>query len=322
MTGVACKSAFASRRGLATARSLAMATASRSTIDPLAVASWSDGGEADSKSSRYLARRLAAAGADYKGVALTTFLLAASVAFMLWLAAGVVVEHWLVPGGLPTWGRWTWFAVGLAALLVAVVRWIVPLLRYRVNLVYAARVIERDHPDLHNDLVNAVLVQAQGGAAAPLVVKSLRRRAAKRLSGVPAEGVIDRTPALRLAYALAALVAAACIYELAAPKSLASTTARLVAPWLSMAAPARVHIAAPVLSWRLPSDSVSAAATDRVLPVSGAGARGALRLPRLHPAAGRDRGLAGGRARRRGDEGDRHRREQPAAGGRLDRPGL
>ena len=246
-----------------------MATVSRSTSDPLAVASWSDGGEGDSKSSRYLAQRLAAAGADYKGVALTTFVLAAAVAFMLWLAAGVVVEHWLVPGGLPAWARWTWFAVGLASLLAAFVRWIVPLLRYRVNLVYAARVIERDHPELHNDLVNAVLVQAQGGAAAPLVVKSLRRRAAKRLSGVPAEGVIDRTPALRLAYALAVLVAAACIYELAAPKSLASTTARLVAPWLSMAAPSRVHVAAPVLSWRLPGDSASAAAGDRVLPVSG-----------------------------------------------------
>ncbi|RLS75994.1 MAG: hypothetical protein DWI03_10365, partial [Planctomycetota bacterium] len=246
-----------------------MATVSRSTSDPLAVASWSDGGEGDSKSSRYLAQRLAAAGADYKGVALTTFLLAAAVAFMLWLATGVVVEHWLVPGGLATWARWTWFALGLACLLAALVRWIVPLLRYRVNLVYAARVIERDHPELHNDLVNAVLVQAQGGAAAPLVIKSLRRRAAKRLSGVPAEGVIDRTPALRLAYALAALVAAACIYELAAPKSLASTTARLVAPWLSMAAPSRVHVTPPTLSWRLPGDPASVAAADRALPVSG-----------------------------------------------------
>ena len=249
-----------------------MATASRSTTDPLAVASWSDGGAEASKSSRYLARRLAAAGADYKGVALTTFLLAAAVAVMIWLACGVVVEHWLVPGGLPAWARWAWFAAGLAGLLAALARWIVPLVRYRVNLVYAARIIEQDHPELHNDLVNAVLVQARPDATAPRVARSIERRAAKRLAELPAEGVIDRTAAVRLAYALAGLVALACLYELTAPKSLVMTAARLVAPWLTVAAPARVRIAPPRLSWRMPGeDPPAAGAVDatRGVPVSG-----------------------------------------------------
>ena len=76
-----------------------MATASHSTAEPLAVGGWSDDGEADSKSERYLARRLAAATADYKGVALTTFLLGAGVAALVWVACGVVLEHWLVAGG-------------------------------------------------------------------------------------------------------------------------------------------------------------------------------------------------------------------------------
>ncbi|NDC54126.1 MAG: hypothetical protein EBZ74_07475, partial [Planctomycetia bacterium] len=39
----------------------------------LAVAAWRPGPDAESKSDRYLARRLAAATADFKGVALTTF---------------------------------------------------------------------------------------------------------------------------------------------------------------------------------------------------------------------------------------------------------
>ena len=52
-----------------------MATASSS--DTLAVADWDHGSE--TKSDRYLAARLAAAGADFKGVAVATFVLAATV---------------------------------------------------------------------------------------------------------------------------------------------------------------------------------------------------------------------------------------------------
>jgi hypothetical protein len=228
-----------------------MATATSAATgreDPLAVAVWRDDGTPDSKSERYIARRLAAATADFKGVALTTFVLGVGVATMVWLAAGVATEHWLVPGGLPRWARWAWLTAGLAALVAAAVRWIVPLIRYRVNLVYAARAIERDNPELHNDLVNAVLVQARPDATAPRVARSIERRAAKRLAELPAEGVIDRTAAVRLAYALAGLVALAGLYELTAPKSLVMTAARLVAPWLTVAAPARVRIAPPRLS--------------------------------------------------------------------------
>ena len=229
-----------------------MATASRTASDPLAVPAWVAEGEAESKSERYLAKRLAAAGADFKGVALTTFLLAAGVGAMLWLACGVIVEHWLIPGGLPAWVRWAWLAAGLVVLAAAVVRWVVPLMRYKVNLVYAARMLEQEHPELHNDVVNAVLAQAHADETTPLVVKSLRRRAARELTRVSGDGAVDRGPALKLAYALAGLIAAACIYELLAPKSLVVSATRLVAPWLGMAAPSRVRIAPPTLSWTVP----------------------------------------------------------------------
>jgi hypothetical protein len=236
-----------------------MATAPGST-EPLAVASWeaADPAGEPSKSDRYLARRLAAAGADVKGVAVATFLLAAGLGVVAWLASGVVVEHWLVPGGLPAAARWAWLATGVAGLALAAARWLLPLVRYRVNLVYAARAIEQEHPDLHNDLVNAVLVKSQRDKQPPLVVRSLERRAAKRLSTVTAEGVIDRTPAFRLAVALAALVAAACLYEIFAPKSLLVSAARLLAPWSTLAAPSRVTIDPPRLAWRLPAATAGA----------------------------------------------------------------
>jgi hypothetical protein len=236
-----------------------MATASHSTAEPLAVGGWSDDGEADSKSERYLARRLAAATADYKGVALTTFLLGAGVAALVWVACGVVLEHWLVAGGLPRWARWIWLLTGLAAIVAAGIRWIVPLVRYRVNLVYAARVIEREHPELHNDLVNTVLVKAHPEGNAASVVRSLEQRTAKRLSAMPAEAVIDRSLAVRLAYALALLVGLACVYSLAAPKSMLATAARLLAPWARVAAPTRVRLEPPLLRWRMPGEAPAVA---------------------------------------------------------------
>jgi len=239
-----------------------MATASHPTSEPLAVGVWGDDGETESKSERYLARRLAAASADYKGVALTTFLLGAGVTTLLWIASGILLEHWIVPGGLPRWARWLWLLTGLAAIVAAGVRWILPLMRYRVNLVYAARVIEKEHPELHNELVNTVLVKAHPEGNAATVVRSLERRAAKRLSSVSAESVIDRSLAVRLAYALAVLVGLACVYALVAPKSMLVTTARLLAPWARLAAPTRVRFEPPRLHWRMPGEDAAPGGAD------------------------------------------------------------
>jgi hypothetical protein len=224
------------------------------TNHDLAVTGWQSDGEAESKSDRYLARRLAAASADFKGVAVTTFVLAAAVCGGAWLALGVIVEHWLVPGGLSPGLRWAWLGVAALALVAAAIRWLVPLVRYRVNLVYAARAIEREHPELHNDLVNTVLVKAHPEANPAKVVRSLERRTAKQLADVPVEAVIDRTVPLRLAYVLAALVGLAGLYELAAPKSLLVSAARLLAPWVGWAAPSRVRIEPPRLAWRMPAE--------------------------------------------------------------------
>jgi len=234
-----------------------MATAPSSS-EGLAVATWGDGTpDQASKSDRYLARRLAEASADFKSVAFTTFLLGASVAAIGWLACGVLLEHWIVPGGLPAWARWVWLGTGAAALVAGIVRWLVPLIRYRVNLVYAARALEAEHPELHNDLVNTVLVKARGGAPGDAVLRSLERRAARRLSKVPNDGTVDRTVAVRLAVALMLLVAAACLYEVAAPKSLLQSAARLLAPWSAITAPARVRIEPPRLAWRQPGDGAA-----------------------------------------------------------------
>ncbi|NBV44882.1 MAG: hypothetical protein EBR86_04405 [Planctomycetia bacterium] len=248
--------------------------ASREGVESLAVGEWVAGDDEATHSDRYLAGRLAAATADYKGVALTTFLLGAGVAAMGWLAIGVIAEHWLVAGGLPRWLRWTWLASGLVALVAAAIRWLLPLVRYKVNLVYAARQIEREHPELHNDLVNTVLVRARPEGSPAVVVTSLKRRTARRLADLAGPVTMDRTLAVRLAYALLAAVAAACLYEVVAPKSLLVSAARMVAPWIGWAAPSRVRIDGPRLSWRVPdernaADGAAGADPRRRVPIDG-----------------------------------------------------
>lgn len=244
-----------------------MATVSDRTRDPLAVPPWSREAKEGSKSDQYLAKRFAAASADIRAMALTTVVLALAVAAVGWFLLGVLVEHWGVRRGLPDWARWCWFLVGSLVGLAAAVKWLLPLVRYRVNLVFAARELERGHPDLHNDLVNAVLVKERSGEAAEAVVKSLRRRAARRLSSVADEGIVDRTPAVRLAWILSALVCFVILYAVMAPKSVFTTGARLALPWAGMTPPSRVQIERPQLTWRTPGEDAGASATERTITI-------------------------------------------------------
>ncbi len=244
-----------------------MATVSDRTRDPLAVPPWTMEAKEGSKSEQYLAKRFAAASADLKSMALATFFLSFAVTAVTWLFVGVLVEHWLVPGGLPDFVRWGWFGVGLAAAVWACGKWLAPLVRYRVNLVFAARELERGHPDLHNDLVNAVLVKEHSGDASEAVVKSLRRRAARRLSSVNEEGIVDRTPAVRLAWILTVLVCGMIVYAVLAPKSLVMSAARLAAPWQGLVPPSRVQIERPRLAWRMPGEDGGMAMDDRSLVI-------------------------------------------------------
>jgi len=264
----------------------------------LTVREWLPGGDEASNSDRYLADRLAAATADYKGVALTTFLLGAGLGALLWLGVGILAEHWLVAGGLPRWLRWGWLALGVVALAAAAVRWLVPLVRCRVNLVYAAREIEREHPELHNDLVNTVLVKAKPEGSPAVVVTSLKRRTARRLADVAGNTTMDRSTAVRLAYALLLAVAAACLYEVLAPKSMLVSAARLVAPWIPWAAPSRVRVDGPRLAWRVPDEAAGdgrvGAVGDERRRLSIEGGRGVMVRGRQLEVSAAIRGLRAG----------------------------
>ncbi|NBP88568.1 MAG: hypothetical protein EBU59_08700, partial [Planctomycetia bacterium] len=236
-----------------------MATIEKQPETALTIAEWRDAGR--SKASRYLADRLTETRSDYRSVAVATFVLGVAVAGACWLAFGIMLEHWLLVGGMPVWLRWAWLALGIAGLLAASLHWLVPLFRYRVNLLYAARSIEREFPELHNDLVNAVLVRpGESDPHGALITRSLEQRAARQLTSVPADGVFDKHHLVRLAFVLAVLVVLGTFYALLSPKNPFVTAARLLAPWSGWAAPSRVTVQSVTCYWAsVPTADQSAA---------------------------------------------------------------
>ena len=243
-----------------------MATVEQQPSPALAVSDWPDAER--SKASRYLAQRLAETRADFKSVAVAGFVLSLAVAGLAWLGLGILFEHWWLAGGMPVWLRWTWLLAGLAGAAAATVRWLLPLLRYRVNLVYAARTIEQEFPELHNDLVNAVLVRPQGNdPRADFIARSLDHRAARQLTSVPVDGVIDKQHLVRLAAVLAMLVIGASLYALFSPKNPFVSAARLLAPWSSWSPPSRVTISAVECFWTTAAEDVRQA--EMAQPLAG-----------------------------------------------------
>ncbi|HYO24745.1 MAG TPA: hypothetical protein VEQ85_07330 [Lacipirellulaceae bacterium] len=157
------------------------------------------------------------------------------------LVAGVI-DHWIVPGGLGTAGRFTLFGLLLAGLAWYAWRRFVPLLR-AISPVYAAHTIEQAAPSLKHSLLNALMFRTHRQQMSAKVLHALEQQAATRLSAAPVDGAIDRASLLRLGYALLAIIAACALYSVLSPKNLAVSAGRVFAPWSDLAAPSRVHIA-------------------------------------------------------------------------------
>jgi hypothetical protein len=171
--------------------------------------------------------------------ALTALVTMAAGALAFVLVAGAV-EHWVVPRGFDQPQRVGLLAVAMVAAVVYAARRLAPPLLRRVNPLYAARELERDAPHLKNTLVNTL--ELRGDAATHVAVRAtVERQAADGLAAAP-DATIDRTPLLRAATALAAVVLLAGLYSIVSPKNLWTTALRLAMPWAPIAAPSRVAI--------------------------------------------------------------------------------
>ena len=153
-----------------------------------------------------------------------------TVAVIAYLFAFVVFDQWIIEGGFGYAAR-----VVLLGLLLSYVtgmlvwRVLFPLLR-QVNPLYAARVIERSDPQLKSNLVNFVDVKLSNAESAPMVLKSMQKRAAVELSHIDVEEAVDHRPLLRVAYALLAVVIVAAAYIVWSPKGTLASVMRALLP--------------------------------------------------------------------------------------------
>lgn len=175
-------------------------------------------------------------------VDLTQAMLVMAIGLVALLLTATVLEHWILPGGLGTLGRSALFLAIVGCGGFYLVRRVWPLIAQPINPAYAAQAIERENPTLKNSLLNFLLFRREKKTMPPAVFDALEEQAARRLSQTSVEDSVDRTALIKLGYVLLAIVAAATLYAMIAPKSSFATAARVLMPWANIAPPSRVVI--------------------------------------------------------------------------------
>jgi len=161
---------------------------------------------------------------------------------ILYLFLFILADHWLVTGGLGPWFRIACWSVGTGALGYWVTTRLVRPLNSRVNVLFAARQIERTQPGLKSSLLTLTDLKQSGRASAGHILGSLEKRAAVGLSKADVEEAVDRSTLMTYSYALLFLLATFCGYALFSPKSILQSAWRAFAPFTSTGVATRTRI--------------------------------------------------------------------------------
>lgn len=189
---------------------------------------------------QYIDTQLGRTRRRVKWVDLWTALTTLAVGFVAYLLVAAVVDHWIVPGGLGSVGRWLLLICLLGGIVVHLVMGMLPLVVRRVNPVYAAAAIEQGGR-MKNTLINFLLLRRQPEGVSDGILDAIKEQAAVRLSNVPEDAPVDRTALIRWCYVLAAILVTAVGYAFVSPKDSFRSIRRVMTPWAELAAPTRVR---------------------------------------------------------------------------------
>jgi hypothetical protein len=190
----------------------------------------------------FIEQRLRQTRRQVKGVDLAAGLVLLAVGTLAYLLAAVVIDHWVISGGLGFWGRLLLLLGLLAGAGYYFGRYILMSVIRRINPIFAAHTIEQSRPSLKNSLINFLLLRGHRREVPQPVYQAIEHRAAADLSQIEIEAAVDRTHVIRLGYVLAGMVAVCCLYLVLSPKSLFNSAARVLWPWSGIPAPTRVTI--------------------------------------------------------------------------------
>ncbi len=194
----------------------------------------------DNRFDAYVVRQLGRTGTQVKLVDFISGLSWLAVVTLSVLLAVCVVDAWVF--SIPVWLRLAILVSLCGYALFFTARGLIPLLILKINPAFSAQMIERSEPKLKNSLLNYLFLRARSAGHSNLVYSAVQQKAAQDLSSIAIESTIDRTPLIRIGFALVAVVAVCGLYKLLSPKDPVQSIQRFFAPLADVQPPSRIKI--------------------------------------------------------------------------------
>ena len=189
-------------------------------------------------------------------VELTASLL--SLAFrVFWLFfAAILLDHWVLPSGMGYPVRVLCWLLLAGGILAYVVKTLWPFILSRIHPLYAADTIEREYPQLKNNLLNLLFLRTERGENAhrrfrktdservlqERIIQSLENQAEADLKVLSPKLTVDFDPILKRSYLLVLAFFVFGVYLALSPKSPWTSISRVLFPLSPIEAPTRVRI--------------------------------------------------------------------------------
>lgn len=168
------------------------------------------------------------------------------------LFVGILFDSWLLSRGLSVRGRLGFASFWVAASFLSFIWKLIPVLRRRVNPLYAAKILEETQQDPHNLTINWLqlcrkagldateteeVVSDESAAIRRAVLENVTLQAARQSENAPVETTVDCSSLIRWGIALASLVSILAVYVVLSPKSPFVSASRIVAPFAEIERP-------------------------------------------------------------------------------------
>lgn len=188
---------------------------------------------------RFLARKLAHARNRIKAVDVASGIVICAVGAVAYALTVTMLDQIFTLSATARISLLALFAVGTLAYAAFAV--ILPSLR-RVNLLFAAREVERADPNTKNSLINWLQLHDREEGIPEPILRAIEARAASDLKRIDLGEAIQTTHILRASYVLAGVVVAFCLFLFATTKEIGPSLRRVLFPLAEIAPPTETKL--------------------------------------------------------------------------------
>ncbi len=170
------------------------------------------------------------------------------------LLLGVLLDHWILAKGFTTRGRLYFAVFWCVATCVFLIAKLIPVVRRRVNALYAAKTLEDSSPNARNLIINWFLLRRDHAAGrkthAPdecdatqdATLRIVALQASEQSQKIVDETPVDFAPIIRWGIALVVVVAICAFYAVLSPKNLFRSVGRIAAPFAHIERPQAMRV--------------------------------------------------------------------------------